>query len=130
MEEFFLGIGQRSGRKRLACDKIEDVRLTGCRGQILGWTGMIRVDGVTKSWMGRPAKIPKAEQRSAQNLPTRSQFEINVDDKVTVHVTFLDPITPKVFHLIITSLLDPDKMSKGPEAPIAGLLLHGSQCVV
>lgn len=77
VEGFFLEIGRHSGRKRLACDKTKDVRLTGCRGQILGWTGMVRVDGVTKSWMGRPAEIPKANQTAAQNLPTRTQFDID-----------------------------------------------------
>lgn len=56
---------------------------------------MIRVDGVTKNWMGRPASIPKAVQRSVAITPTKSVFSIIVDDKVRVDVTFLDPITPK-----------------------------------
>ena len=33
---------------------------TSYRGQILGWTGLIRVDNTSYTWMGAPAPFPTA----------------------------------------------------------------------
>jgi hypothetical protein len=70
-------------------------RLTACRGQLLGWTGLVRVDGKTFNWMGNYAQ--KANQTSAEYTATSSIFTIRADGKVEVKVTFLSPITPKDF---------------------------------
>jgi hypothetical protein len=58
---------------------------------------MIRVDGKTLNWMGSPKDIPQATQTAAEYTSTRSIFTIRVDDKVSVKVTFLSPITPEDF---------------------------------
>jgi hypothetical protein len=65
------------------------------RGQLLGWTGLVRVDGKTFNWMGNYAQ--KANQTSAEYTATSSIFTIRADGKVEVKVTFLSPITPKDF---------------------------------
>jgi hypothetical protein len=71
--------------------------LTARRGQFLGWTGMIRVDGKVFNWMGSPKDIPKATQVSAEFTSTSSTFTIQADNKVSIKVTFLSPVTPKDF---------------------------------
>jgi hypothetical protein len=63
---------------------------------VLGWTGLVRVDGKTFNWMG-DYKAPDANQTSAEYTATSSIFTIRADNKVEVKVTFLSPITPKDF---------------------------------
>ncbi|KAF2659697.1 glutaminase GtaA [Lophiostoma macrostomum CBS 122681] len=63
-------------------------------GQTTGWTGLIRVDGKTFTWMGAPANIEAASQVAYEYTSTRSIFTIHVDDKVSLTVTFLSPLTP------------------------------------
>jgi hypothetical protein len=47
--------------------------------------------------MGAPIDIPKANQTTAEYTATKSIFTIQADDKVSIKVTFLSPITPKDF---------------------------------
>ncbi|KAF2260386.1 glutaminase GtaA [Lojkania enalia] len=63
-------------------------------GQITGWTGLIRVDGNTFTWMGAPRDIDTANQTTFEYTSTRSIFTIEVDDKVSLKATFLSPLTP------------------------------------
>jgi hypothetical protein len=58
---------------------------------------MIRVDGKVFNWMGSPKDIPKATQVSAEFTSTSSTFTIQADNKVSIKVTFLSPVTPKDF---------------------------------
>ena len=65
------------------------------RGQILGWTGMIRVDNTTYTWMGRPDPLPTVvTQTSFEYTSTRSSFVMDVAGLVEMNITFLSPITP------------------------------------
>ncbi|KZM27291.1 catalytic [Ascochyta rabiei] len=64
-------------------------------GQILGWTGLIRVDNETSTWMGAPKNIPAANQTSYEYTSTKSIFTIEANQKVSLKVTFLSPLFPK-----------------------------------
>jgi hypothetical protein len=73
-------------------------RLTSNRGQWLGWTGLINVDGNTFVWMGAPDGFnDTASQTSYEYTSTRSIFTMSVDSKVQLRVTFLSPLTPNDF---------------------------------
>ena len=66
-----------------------------CRGQILGWTGLIRVDGTTYTWMGAPAPSPTLVSQTAyEYTSTRSTFIMDVGGLVTMNITFLSPVNP------------------------------------
>ncbi|KAJ9205056.1 hypothetical protein DTO164E3_1679 [Paecilomyces variotii] len=61
--------------------------------QITAWTGMIRVDDTTYTWMGDPG--PQAVTQTAfQYTSTKSIFTMDVAGKVEMNITFLSPITP------------------------------------
>lgn len=65
------------------------------RGQNLGWTGIIRVDGKPFVWMGAPENIgPAVEQLDFEYTSTKSAFSMNVDGKIMMKITFLSPIHP------------------------------------
>lgn len=61
----------------------------------LGWTGLIRVDNETYTWMGAPENISLADQTAFEYTATKSIFTIQAADKVAMKVTFLSPLTPK-----------------------------------
>ena len=63
-------------------------------GQITGWTGLIRVDGVTYTWMGAPVGPPVVTQTGFEYTSTRSVFQQNVNNTVGITVTFLSTVTP------------------------------------
>ncbi|KAL2063340.1 hypothetical protein VTL71DRAFT_5145 [Oculimacula yallundae] len=63
-------------------------------GQIAAWTGMIKVDGTTYTWMGNPGP-QSVTQTSFEYTSTRSVFTMNVGGKVEMNITFLSPITPE-----------------------------------
>jgi hypothetical protein len=67
------------------------------RGQTTGWTGLIRVDGKTFTWMGAPLDIQRANQVAFEYTSTKSIFTIEVDDKVSMRITFLSPLAPDEF---------------------------------
>lgn len=56
---------------------------------------MVRVDNETFTWMGAPLNIPSANQTGYEYTSTRSIFTIEVNNKVSLKVTFLSPLTPK-----------------------------------
>ncbi|TQS36293.1 hypothetical protein Golomagni_03262 [Golovinomyces magnicellulatus] len=62
-------------------------------GQIVGWAGMVRVDGTVYTWMGAPGP-QLATQTAFEYTSTRSIFTMSVEAKVEIQVTFLSPITP------------------------------------
>ncbi|OKL58620.1 hypothetical protein UA08_06168 [Talaromyces atroroseus] len=66
-------------------------------GQILGWTGLINVDGATYSWMGAPLYVPTVDQISYSYTSTSSVYVLSVEGKVQITATFLSPITPDDF---------------------------------
>lgn len=86
--------GRNSTREFLASISRNRI-LTLSRGQTLGWTGLVRVDNETFTWMGAPKDIPTAKQIAYEYTATRSIFTIEVDDKVALTITFLSPLTPK-----------------------------------
>lgn len=64
-------------------------------GEITGWTGLIRVDNVTYTWLGDPAPLPTVVNQTAFSYTsTRSIFTMNVDGKIGMNITFLSPVTP------------------------------------
>ncbi|KAF2490135.1 glutaminase GtaA [Lophium mytilinum] len=64
-------------------------------GQTLGWAGIVRVDGTSYVWMGKPEGFDNfVNQTSAEYTSTKSIFTMDVDGKVSVRVTFLSPINP------------------------------------
>lgn len=87
--------------------------LTRTRGQVTGWAGLIRVDGVPYVWMGAPTfgsgtSAALVNQTSFEYTSTKSIFHQNVDNKVGLVVTFLSPITPSdyVRASLVSSYLD------------------------
>lgn len=83
-----LGVSKPSLRTELAANTL-------CRGQILGWTGLIRVDNISYTWMGAPAPLPTVvNQTSFEYTSTRSSFVMDVAGVVEMNVTFLSSITP------------------------------------
>lgn len=65
-------------------------------GQILGWAGLIRVDGISYTWMGDPAPFPTVvNQTSYEYTSTRSTFIMDVGGVVEMNITFLSPLYPK-----------------------------------
>jgi len=102
----FLGV-------RLPSILLHSSTLTFPRGQVTGWAGMIRVDGVPYVWMGAPTfpsgtTVAQVNQTSFEYTSTRSIFTQNVDNKVGLIVTFLSPVTPTdyVRGSLVSSYLD------------------------
>ncbi|KAF4636468.1 hypothetical protein G7Y89_g1608 [Cudoniella acicularis] len=65
-------------------------------GQIAAWTGMIRVDGTTYTWMGAPSGPQTVTQTGLQYTSTSSIFTMTVGG-VGMNITFTSPITPDDF---------------------------------
>jgi len=62
---------------------------------VTGWTGLIRVDNTTYTWLGDPNPLPTVvNQTSFSYTSTRSIFTMDVAGLVTMNVTFLSPVTP------------------------------------
>ena len=102
MEVTYLDNGRNSTRK-CSLKRLQRRVLTSLSGQVLGWTGLVRVDNETFAWMGAPLDIPSANQTAYEYTSTRSIFTIEVTDKVSLKVTFLSPLTPN--HLKRQSLI-------------------------
>ena len=66
------------------------------RGQITGWSGMIRVDGNVYTWMGLPGTT-LVNQTAYEYTSTKSIFSMGVEGAVELNITFLTPITPSDF---------------------------------
>lgn len=65
------------------------------QGQINGWAGYVRVDGVVYNFLGAPnvAGASKAVQKSAEFTATRSRFVLTAGP-VDVTAIFLSPVEP------------------------------------
>ncbi|TVY44587.1 Glutaminase A [Lachnellula occidentalis] len=63
-------------------------------GQTAAWTGMIRVDGTTYTWMGAPTGPALVTQKSFEYTSTKSVFTMDVGGLVEMNITFLSTITP------------------------------------
>jgi hypothetical protein len=62
---------------------------------VTGWTGFVRVDGTTYTWMGNPQPLPTvANQTSFSYTSTKSTFAFDVAGLVTLTATFLSPVVP------------------------------------
>ena len=77
------------------------------RGKILGWAGIIKVDGQAYQWLGAPG-FPNVQQTSFEYTSTKSIFQLSVAGKVAMEVTFLSPVTPDDFQRqsIVGSYID------------------------
>ena len=92
-----------------SCFRTEPATYIPGRGQILGWTGLIRVDDTSYTWMGAPAESQTAvNQISFEYTSTRSTFVMDVAGVVEMNITFLSPVTPTDFkrQSLIFSYLD------------------------
>ncbi|KAJ5520072.1 hypothetical protein N7463_000525 [Penicillium fimorum] len=63
------------------------------QNQVNGWTGIVRVDGNTYTWMGLPGS-KTVNQTAFEYTSTKSIFTMNVENKVQMKITFLSPVTP------------------------------------
>lgn len=89
-----LGSGRLSGREFTPFLSIYE-RANLRRGQITGWTGLIRVDDTSYTWMGAPANTgADVTQTEFQYTTTRSTFIMNVAGLVQMNITFLSPLYP------------------------------------
>jgi hypothetical protein len=72
--------------------------VVGRNGAVTAWTGLIKVDGATYTWMGAPSvngiSPPTVQQNNFEYTSTRSTFMLNVAGKVALNVTFMNPISP------------------------------------
>ncbi|KAJ5885050.1 hypothetical protein N7495_009560 [Penicillium taxi] len=77
------------------------------QNQVTGWCGLVRVDGVTYTWMGLPGSTT-VNQTNFEYTSTKSIFTMNVEDKLVLNITFLSPITPDDFkrQSLVFSYLD------------------------
>ncbi|KAH9877777.1 hypothetical protein J1614_002994 [Plenodomus biglobosus] len=88
-----------AGFSRLLPPSVDkDAAIANTQGQDIGWTGLIKVDGKTLTWMGAPIQVLElANQTSYEYTSTSSIFKLIADDKVELKVTFLSPLTPMDF---------------------------------
>jgi hypothetical protein len=66
----------------------------------MGWTGFVRVDGLTYQWMGMTGNMTNLT--STVITPTRSIFTIQAG-AMLLNVTFLSPIEVRVVFFALTS---------------------------
>lgn len=97
----FLASGQPFGRAYILCNmdshsqRPRPLTSTSHSGQVTGWTGFIRVDGISYIWLGAPNNTNNlATQTAFSYTTTRSIFTLDVAGAVQMVVTFLSPITP------------------------------------
>ena len=92
MGDIFPASGRYIGRASYQA-VLKSRQLTLDRNKNVGWTGMIRVDGTTYQWMGNPG-YKSVKQTAFSYTSTKSIFKLEVEDKVSMTVTFLSPVTP------------------------------------
>lgn len=64
-------------------------------GQVTGWSGFIRVDNVTYTWMGdSDQNTLYVTQTAYAYTSTRSIFTMSAGGFVTMNITFLSALTP------------------------------------
>ncbi|KAJ5780444.1 hypothetical protein N7457_005604 [Penicillium paradoxum] len=99
MAVIWLANGLSSGSMliiRFSCNSTRPMILTLDRNQVTAWTGMIRVDGNTYTWMGLPG-TKTVNQTAFEYTSTKSIFTMNVENKLEMNITFLSPVTPNDF---------------------------------
>ncbi|KAK5135123.1 hypothetical protein LTR08_005648 [Meristemomyces frigidus] len=65
------------------------------QGQVTGWTGFIRVDNLTYTWLGAPqGNDLYVNQTNFEYTSTKSIFTMNAGGLVDLTVTFLSSVTP------------------------------------
>ena len=73
--------------------------LTSHRGSILGWTGLVMVDGTVYTWFGAPnvsnVVPPVVNQTAYTYSATRSVFNLDINGAVDMTVTFLSAVFPE-----------------------------------
>lgn len=69
-----------------------------CSGSVLGWTGLVRVDGDVYTWMGAPnisgTVPPVVNQTAFSYTSTQSIFQLDVAGTVDMTITFLSAVFP------------------------------------
>jgi len=86
--------GRLSGSEHVAYHSSGFI-LTCGSGETTGWTGLIRVDNTTYTWLGNPNPLPQvATQTSFGYTSTRSIYTFDVGGMIELTVTFLSPVTP------------------------------------
>ncbi|KAL1759480.1 hypothetical protein FB107DRAFT_271047 [Schizophyllum commune] len=71
-------------------------------GKILGWSGLVKVDGTTYNFLGRVPDVNGTVVTSARLTPTRTIVTSRVQDILQLNVTYLSPIEPD--DLVLQSL--------------------------
>lgn len=95
MADILLANGQHFGSKGSVTIQSDRATNDYPSGQATGWTGLVRVDNTTYTWMGNPNPLPEvANQTSFTYTSTRSIFEFDVGDLVSLKIRFISPITP------------------------------------
>ena len=59
--------------------------------QILGWGGLIKIDGLTYSWLGIPGVGIASNWTKTEVTPTRTILTVQAGP-VSLNVTFLSPV--------------------------------------
>lgn len=78
-------------------------------GQIVAWTGLVRVDGSTYTWLGAPnVDSQLANQTAFEYTASKSIFTIDVENKVEIKASFVSPLAPKDYSVqsVVASYLD------------------------
>ena len=68
-------------------------------GSILGWAGIVRVDGTSYTWLGAPnisgVVPPVVNQTAFSYTSTKSVFQLDVAGLVDMNITFLSAVYPE-----------------------------------
>ncbi|KAI5823469.1 hypothetical protein K523DRAFT_366682 [Schizophyllum commune Tattone D] len=71
-------------------------------GKILGWSGLVKVDGTTYNFLGKVPDVNGTVVTSSRLTPTRTIVTSRVEDILQPNVTYLSPIEPD--DLVLQSL--------------------------
>ncbi|KAL1735522.1 hypothetical protein EV714DRAFT_243584, partial [Schizophyllum commune] len=71
-------------------------------GKILGWSGLVKVDGTTYNFLGKVPDVNGTVVTSSRLTPTRTIVTSRVEDVVQLNVTYFSPIEPD--DLVLQSL--------------------------
>ena len=75
----------------------------------MAWTGLVRVDGRTYTWLGAPDVDGEiAEQTAFEYTASKSVFTIGAGGKVEVRASFVSPLAPENYSVqsVVASYLD------------------------
>ncbi|KAL1717403.1 hypothetical protein EV715DRAFT_274277 [Schizophyllum commune] len=71
-------------------------------GKILGWSGLVKVDGTTYNFLGKVPDVNGTVVTSSRLTPTRTIVTSRVENTVQLNVTYFSPIEPE--DLVLQSL--------------------------